>query len=244
MVDLHCHILPGIDDGASTMEDSLAMAESAIEDGITHVVATPHSSSEYYFDFARVRRLRDDLQSRIGDRLQLATGCDFHLQADNIEDALAHPEKYTIDHGRYLLVEFPGFSGLASADEVFRRLIDTGMTPIVTHPERNPRLQHRFGDIARWIGLGCLVQVTAGSHMGLSCGNPTATANLRPGEVVVDLGCGGGIDVLLAAKKVGPAGRAIGIYMTPEMIDRARAKVEQIKPGSTLPRGKKKAASL
>lgn len=61
----------------------------------------------------------------------------------------------------------------------------------------------------------------AGANMGLSCGNPTATANLRPGEVVVDLGCGGGIDVLLAAKKVGPDGRAIGIDMTPEMIGRA-----------------------
>ena len=58
--------------------------------------------------------------------------------------------------------------------------------------------------------------------MGLSCGNPTAFANLRPGEVVVDLGCGGGLDVLLAAPKVGPIGKAIGIDMTPDMLDRAR----------------------
>ena len=62
----------------------------------------------------------------------------------------------------------------------------------------------------------------AESNMGLSCGNPTATANLRPGEVVVDLGSGGGLDVFLAAKKVGPNGKAIGIDMTPEMLDRAR----------------------
>ena len=62
MVDLHCHILPGLDDGAPTMEDSLAMAESAIADGITHVVATPHSSDHYHFDFAHVRKLRDELQ--------------------------------------------------------------------------------------------------------------------------------------------------------------------------------------
>src|SRR5687767_13503991 len=68
-----------------------------------------------------------------------------------------------------------------------------------------------------------LAAVPAGAHMGLSCGNPTATARLRPGEVVVDLGCGGGIDVLLAARKVGPDGTAIGIDMTPEMIDRATA---------------------
>jgi ubiquinone/menaquinone biosynthesis C-methylase UbiE len=68
-----------------------------------------------------------------------------------------------------------------------------------------------------------LASIPAEANMGLSCGNPTATANLRPGEVVVDLGCGGGLDVLLAAPKVGPAGRAVGIDMTPEMVARARA---------------------
>src|ERR687898_576300 len=69
---------------------------------------------------------------------------------------------------------------------------------------------------------GELSSIPAEANMGLSCGNPTATANLRPGEVVVDLGSGGGIDVLLAAKKVGPTGKAIGIDMTDEMLDRAR----------------------
>lgn len=64
-----------------------------------------------------------------------------------------------------------------------------------------------------------LATLPAEVNMGLSCGNPTASAGLRPGEVVVDLGCGGGIGVLLAAKKVGPTGKAIGIDMTPEMIE-------------------------
>src|SRR5437773_2828941 len=68
-----------------------------------------------------------------------------------------------------------------------------------------------------------LASIPAEANMGLSCGNPTATARLRPGEVVVDLGSGGGIDVFLAARKVGPAGKAIGIDMTPEMVERARA---------------------
>ena len=68
-----------------------------------------------------------------------------------------------------------------------------------------------------------LASIPAEANMGLSCGNPTATANLRPGEVVVDLGCGGGLDVLLAARKVGPSGRAIGVDMTPAMLDLARA---------------------
>src|SRR5690349_3343111 len=72
-----------------------------------------------------------------------------------------------------------------------------------------------------------LASIPAEANMGLSCGNPTATANLRPGEVVVDLGCGGGLDVLLAARKVGPTGKAIGIDMTPEMLDLARRNAER-----------------
>jgi SAM-dependent methyltransferase len=76
-----------------------------------------------------------------------------------------------------------------------------------------------------------LASIPAEANMGLSCGNPTATANLKPGEVVVDLGCGGGLDVLLAAKKVGPSGRAIGIDMTPEMLELARRNAE--KAGAT-----------
>src|SRR5271165_3260694 len=67
-----------------------------------------------------------------------------------------------------------------------------------------------------------LASIPAEANMGLSCGNPTATANLRPGEVVVDLGCGGGLDVFLAASKVGPSGKAIGIDMTDEMLELAR----------------------
>jgi arsenite methyltransferase len=71
-----------------------------------------------------------------------------------------------------------------------------------------------------------LTSIPAEANMGLSCGNPTATAHLRSGEVVVDLGSGGGLDVFLAAKMVGPQGRAIGIDMTPAMIERARANAE------------------
>src|SRR5512147_2728645 len=67
-----------------------------------------------------------------------------------------------------------------------------------------------------------LSAIPAEANMGLSCGNPTALANLREGEVVVDLGSGGGLDVFLAARKVGPSGKAIGIDMTPQMIELAR----------------------
>lgn len=72
-----------------------------------------------------------------------------------------------------------------------------------------------------------LTSIPAEANMGLSCGNPTATAHLRPGEVVVDLGSGGGLDVFLASRQVGPTGKAIGIDMTPAMIERAKANAEK-----------------
>jgi arsenite methyltransferase len=80
-----------------------------------------------------------------------------------------------------------------------------------------------------------LASIPAEANMGLSCGNPTATANLRPGEVVVDLGCGGGLDVFLAAAKVGPTGKAIGIDMTPEMLTLARKNAAEGNDGQGFP---------
>ncbi len=80
-----------------------------------------------------------------------------------------------------------------------------------------------------------LASIPAEANMGLSCGNPTATANLRPGEVVVDLGCGGGLDVFLAAAKVGPNGKAIGIDMTPEMLHLARQNAVRGNNGKGFP---------
>src|SRR2546429_402286 len=105
MVDLHCHILPGLDDGPDRIEESLEMAETAIADGITHVVATPHSSDSYRFDFATVRRLRDELQNRIGNRLKLATGCDFHLNPENLAALGKEPRQYCINQRDYLRSE-------------------------------------------------------------------------------------------------------------------------------------------
>jgi len=79
-----------------------------------------------------------------------------------------------------------------------------------------------------------LASIPSEANMGLSCGNPTATANLRPGEVVVDLGCGGGLDVFLAASKVGPTGKAIGIDMTTEMLELARQNAAKGRNGKPI----------
>ena len=167
MIDLHCHILPGVDDGAKTVEESLAMAETAIADGITHVVATPHASTEYAFDFSRVRAARDDLQTRLGDRLHLATGCDFHLNPENLAALRASPAQFCINQKDYLLVEFNEFSIPPMMDQALHHLQLGGIRPIVTHPERNAILRTQPERLLKWVRLGCYVQITAGSVLGV-----------------------------------------------------------------------------
>ncbi len=110
MVDIHCHILPGLDDGSESMEESVGMAEMAIADGITHVVGTPHSNGEYVFDPVAVRQRRDELQALVGDRLKLATGCDFHLSLENVQAIQSDTTRFTINQKNYLLIEFADFA--------------------------------------------------------------------------------------------------------------------------------------
>jgi len=166
MVDVHCHILPGLDDGPAGIEESLAMAESAIDDGITHVVATPHCNSEYPFDYPHVQRLRERLQSEIGDRLELATGCDFHLNPENLEALRTDAARFCINQHDYLLVEFNEISIPPSIDDTLHSLQLKGLRPVITHPERNAILRRQPERLAKWARLGCYVQVTAGSLTG------------------------------------------------------------------------------
>lgn len=166
MVDVHCHLLPGIDDGPREWEVSLAMAEAAVQDGITHVVATPHSSSAHVFDYARVRRLRDELQQKVGDRLQLATGCDFHMNPENVAAVKKDAPPFCINQKNYLLVEFNEFSIPASMDYTLHDLQLAGLRPIITHPERNRILRSQPERFTKWVRLGCYVQITGGALTG------------------------------------------------------------------------------
>ena len=162
--DIHCHILYGVDDGAKTLEESLGMLQLAAASGTTDIVATPHVNGQFEFDPELIDERIAELSARSAVRIH--RGCDFHLEAENIEDAIANPDKYTINNRGYLLVEFPDLSIFTSTDEILSDLVGAGMMPIITHPERNGRLQQRLDDIARWVELGCLVQVTAGSVTG------------------------------------------------------------------------------
>ena len=166
MVDIHCHILPGMDDGADTLETSIQMAEMAIADGITHVVGTPHANSTYKFDPEIIRQRRDELQAAVGDRLKLATGCDFHLNYENLQNLEKNPQKYTINQKTYLLVEFADFSIPPSMDDTMHRLHLMGLSPIITHPERNAMLRTKPERMYRWLHQGSYVQITAQSILG------------------------------------------------------------------------------
>jgi protein-tyrosine phosphatase len=167
MIDLHCHILPGLDDGAKTIDDSLAMAEDAIADGITHIVATPHASIDHVFDYDRVCSARKALSARLGSRLTIATGCDFHLNLENLNAIHRNPRPYCINQKDYLLVEFNEFSIPPSMDQSLHELQLAGLHPVVTHPERNAILRTRPERLRNWILQGNFVQVTAGSLTGV-----------------------------------------------------------------------------
>jgi protein-tyrosine phosphatase len=167
MVDLHSHILPGMDDGARNWEDSLAMAEDAIADGITHVVATPHASPDFSFDYRRVREAVQELRSKLDGRLQLASGCDFHLSHENLMALRGDPRPFCINQKEYLLVEFNEYSIPAALDQTLHELRLAEIRPVVTHPERNWILRTHPERLRKWVELGCYVQVTAGSLSGV-----------------------------------------------------------------------------
>lgn len=166
MVDIHCHILPALDDGAVEESVSREMAAMAASDGVTHIVATPHSNYRYQFDLEVNRRKRDELQSLIGGSPKLLLGCDFHLSYENLEDVRHRPTRYSINEGPYLLVEFANISIPPNMDQVFFDLQGQRLIPIITHPERNPILSESPALIKKWIEGGALVQVTAGSFLG------------------------------------------------------------------------------
>jgi protein-tyrosine phosphatase len=164
-VDIHSHVLYGLDDGAKTLEDSLAMLEMAAADGTTDIVGTPHSDLTYTFQPEVIDERVRELNEALAGRIRVHRGCDFHLHFENIQDCLAHPTKYTINHKRYLLVEFADTHIAKTTDEVFSRMIYHDLTPVITHPERNPILQKRMEDLERWVRAGCRLQVTALSFL-------------------------------------------------------------------------------
>lgn len=166
MIDIHCHILPEVDDGPKSWDVALEMCRMAVADGITHIVATPHANDRYVYDRAYLSGLLDQLREKFGPSLQFSLGCDFHLSFENLERVLEHPHNYTIGDTNYLLIELSNYSVPTQLSECFTRLADRNLTPILTHPERNPILQQTPKRILEWAEQGCLIQVTSSALTG------------------------------------------------------------------------------
>ena len=170
MIDLHHHLLFGIDDGSPDLETSVAMVEMAVADGVTHIVATPHANEEFPFERERneqlLQQIRAALPGKTAEKITLGLGADFNLYFENTEDLRAHGLRYTINGGPYLLVELPETAIPNRLDEIFYRMRVDGLTPILTHPERNSTLQRSRGRLRAWMQADLLVQVTAGSLTG------------------------------------------------------------------------------
>jgi protein-tyrosine phosphatase len=166
VIDVHCHILPEIDDGPKSWDVSVEMCRMAAADGITDLVATPHSNDRYHFDHKYLVGCLQRLQELAGDTPKLSLGCDFHLSYDNLQLVLAHPQRYTIAGARYLLVELSDFSIPLQIADCFLKLGDQGVTAVITHPERNAILRQAPQRLIEWIELGCTVQITANSLTG------------------------------------------------------------------------------
>ena len=168
MIDIHHHLLWDLDDGSDSLATSVEMVRMAYMDGITHIVCTPHANPYWAFrpdDNARkIAELREAIHGRYD--VMLGSGCDFHLSYDNIDDARANPAKYAINGGGYLLVELPEFAFPLNLVDIFYQLQIAGITPILTHPERNPTLQAHPKRMMEWLRGGVLVQITADSILG------------------------------------------------------------------------------
>ncbi len=171
LIDIHCHILPGVDDGAKNIEESIAMAAMAAQDGIEAVVATPHVRNGIY-DLSKteiiekVRQLNNAFsQNNIG--LTIMPGAEYYLEP-NLPQRLADGELLTINNtGRYILIEL---SNIMIPDYVRRTLYEIqlqGVIPIIAHPERNPIFAGNVSLLKSFTDAGILTQVTSGSITGL-----------------------------------------------------------------------------
>jgi len=177
MIDIHNHLLYGIDDGPPDLDTSIEMAEESAANGVTHIVCTPHASEQYPYTTQLSEERDAQLRELFKGKMELSLGCDFHMNAENVAEAAANPLRYSIDGKGYLLIEFSNTAIPPQMNDAMILLQSTGYKLIVTHPERYPAVLGRPEMLAEWLRMGCLVQVTCGSLYGRFGKNAEAFSN-------------------------------------------------------------------
>ena len=170
MIDLHSHILPGIDDGARTLDVSLEMARIAVNDGITVMACTPHIYPGMYMNdgpgiAAHAARLQQSLREH-GIALELVVGADVHL-VPGLLAGLRSGAVPTLNGSRYFLLEPSHTTPPPRFEDSVFDLIASGYTPVITHPERLTWVEHHYPVFLRLIQQGAWMQITAGALTGM-----------------------------------------------------------------------------
>jgi len=169
MIDIHCHILPHIDDGPSSWTTSLNMCRQAVANGINTIIATPHTfNGVYHNNPESIEEKVKILNQKIKENnisLKILPGSEVHLSADVIE-AIKKKEILTLNKSNYILLEFPHTQIPLHIEEILFQIQIMGITPIIAHVERNLKFQQKPALLSRLIQRGALAQITAASLCG------------------------------------------------------------------------------
>lgn len=172
VIDIHSHLLPGIDDGAQTLEEALELARYAVDRGMTHSVITPHiHPGRYDNDIDTIARSFRWLQNEIirqNIALKIAYAAEVRISVEIMPliEQNRIPFLGTLQNKQVLLLEFPHSHILPGSEKLITWLFNRNIKPIIVHPERNKALQDDFSRITPFLKAGCLLQVTAGSLIG------------------------------------------------------------------------------
>jgi protein-tyrosine phosphatase len=177
MIDLHSHLLPGIDDGAHNWEESLDMARQAVADGTTEILITHHILDNTYYKLeAEILQKYEEMRNRLQAeriKLKLHLACEIFYQPDM---ELNHTISTFNNNGRYFLVEFPMQGIPRGVEDTFFQLILDGKTPVIAHPERNVGILKNPNRAYEFVQRGALLQMNAGSLVGKYGEGVTAVA--------------------------------------------------------------------
>ena len=170
MVDLHCHLLPGIDDGSKSMESSLRLACEATENGITHALLTPHHMNGHYVNHKQdVIRETQEFQEQIRKHnipLTVFPGQEVRINGRLLEALDKNDILFADTAGKYMMLEFPDDDVPHYTKQMIFNLQQRGIIPIIVHPERNTKIMAKPDLIYQLLENGCLSQITASSYVG------------------------------------------------------------------------------